>query len=120
VTLLLIVTAVLLLTSGVVKLRAAERAGLGLPVLPLLELLVGLLLVGVSFASPLTPSQGLVAVVGSVALILFSSVRMWMQLRGLQRKRDLSESARLQTYVSYLSTSLGPDGAPRHPRDEDA
>lgn len=118
-TLLLIVTAVLLLASGIVKLRAGERAGLGLSLLSLLEVLVGLLLVGASFASPLTPTQGLGVVVASVVLVLFSSLRMWVRLRDLQRKRDLSEGSRLETYVAYLSTSLGPDGAPRQPGDQD-
>jgi len=119
VTLLIIVTAVLLLASGIVKLRAGERAGMGLSFLSLVEVLVGLLLVGVSISNPLTPSQGLGAVVASVVLVLFSSLRMWVRLRDLQRKRDLSEGSRLETYVAYLSKSLGPDGTPRQPEDQE-
>ena len=112
-TLLLVVTAILLLTSGLVKLRAGDRAGLGIPVLALLEIFAGLLLAGVSFSSPFTPQQGLAVVVGSVAVVLFSSLDMWSRLKGIQRKRDLSEGARLRTYVRYLSPTLGPDGSPR-------
>ena len=117
-TALLVVTAILLLTSGVVKLRAGDRAGVGLPVLALLEVFAGLLLAGVSFSSPFTPAQGLAVVLGSVALVLFSSVQMWTQLKEIQRKRDLSESARLRTYVTYLSRTLGPDGSPRETDDD--
>ena len=113
-TLLLVVTAVLLLTSGVVKLHAGDRAGLGLPLFALLEIFAGLILAAGSFTNPFTPAQGLGVVVGSLALVLFSSLHMWTQLKGLQRKRDLSEGARLRTYVRYLSPTLGPEGAARH------
>ncbi|HKJ00867.1 MAG TPA: hypothetical protein VJ997_00390, partial [Longimicrobiales bacterium] len=65
-TALLVATAVLLLTSGLVKLRAADRAGLGLPLFALLEILAALALGGASFLSTLTPAVGLSAVVGSV------------------------------------------------------
>lgn len=116
-TLLLVVTAILLLTSGVVMLRAADRAGLGLSPFALLEVFAGLILAGVSFTSPFTPEQGLGVVLASVALVLGSSLHMWGQLKGVQRKRDLSEGARLRTYVRYLSTNLGTDGAPRDPDD---
>jgi hypothetical protein len=119
VTLLLVVTAVLLLTSGVVKLRAGDRAGIGLPVLALMEVFAGLLLAGVSFSSPFTPGQGLAVVLGSVALVLFSSLHLWSQLKGVQRTRDLSEGARLRTYVRYLSTTLEPDGSPRDSEEQD-
>ena len=118
-TLLLVVTAILLLTSGIVKLHAGDRAGLGLPLFALLEIFAGLLLAGVSFSNPFTPQQGLGVVLGSVALVLFSSLHMWTQLKGLVRKRDLSEGARLRTYVRYLSTTLGPDGSHRDPEDQD-
>jgi hypothetical protein len=113
VTALLVVTAILLITSGVVKLRAADRAGLGLSLFALLETFAGLVLAAGSFTNPFTPGQGLWVVVASVGLVLGSSLHMWRQLKGLQRKRDLSESARLRTYVQYLSGTLGPDGSLR-------
>ena len=116
-TLLLVGTAVLLLTSGIVKLRAADRAGLGLSLFALIEIFGGLLLAAVSFSSPFTPEQGLGVILASVGLVLFSSLHMWRQLKGLQRKRDLSEGARLRTYVRYLSPSLDPDGSARDPAD---
>lgn len=119
-TTLIVVTALLLLTSGVVKLRAADRAGLGLSLLALLEIFAGLLLGAVSFTYPFTPSSGLGVVLGSVALVLYSSLQMWSRLSGLQRKRDLSEGARLRTYVNYLSGTLGPDGMPRDPEDPES
>lgn len=117
-TLLLVVTAILLLTSGVVMLRAADRAGLGLSLFALLEVLAGLILAGISFTNPFTPGQGLGVVLASVALVLGSALHMWGQLKGIQRKRDLSEGARLRTYVRYLSMNLGPDGSPRDPDDQ--
>ena len=115
--LLLVVTAILLLTSGIVKLRAADRAGLGLSLFALLEIFAGLILAGVSFTNPFTPSQGLGVVLASVALVLGSSLHMWGQLKGVARKRDLSEGARLRTYVRYLSSNLDPDGSARDPDD---
>ena len=115
--LLLVVTAILLLTSGIVKLRAADRAGLGLSLFALLEIFAGLILAGVSFTNPFTPSQGLGVVLSSVALVLGTSLHMWGQLKGVARKRDLSEGARLRTYVRYLSSNLGPDGSPRDSDD---
>lgn len=117
-TVLLVVTAVLLLVSGVVKLRAGERAGLGLHLLSVLEVLAGFGLAGVSFTSLVTPALGLGMVLASVALVLVASLHMWMQLKGAVRKRELSEGARLRTYVEYLPQAHVLDESPRDPEDQ--
>ena len=113
-----LVALVLLLTSGVVKLRAGERAGLKLPLLAILEVLAGFGLAGASFTSLITPAVGLGVVLGSVALVLVSSLHMGMQLKGAVRRRELSEGARLRTYVEYLPHVQGLDASPRDPEDQ--
>jgi len=118
-TILFIVTALLLLASGVTKLHACARVGLGLPLLALLEIVAGLCLCAVSFAGAFTPGQGLAVVVGAVVLVLVSSLTMWGTLRAQHRTRELSEGARLRTYVKYLSSSLEPDGDLREPGKQD-
>ena len=116
-TLLLVVTSVLLLLAGVVKLRAADRAGLGLSLIALLEVFAGLALGAASLVMRIPPGMGLAVVVGAVALVVGSSAQMWTVLRRRLRTRDLSEGARLRTYVKYLSSSLDADGSPRGPED---
>jgi len=101
--LLLVLTSLLLLTSGLVKVRAAARVEMGLPVLALLELLAGVGIFSVAFVQNFTAGQGLVVLVGSVALVLISSLHVGMAIRSRQRRRDLSEGVRLANYVQYLS-----------------
>lgn len=108
-TALLVLTAVLLLVAGMVKLRAAERVGLGVTVLPLVEILAALALGVTTFLAPLSPSGGLKAVLASVALIVVSSLHVGAAIRKRTRTRELSEGARLRTYVQYLSQAPDPD-----------
>lgn len=96
---LLVLAALLLLVSGLVKLRAGERVGLGIPVLALLEVLVGLALVAFSFLGRMSPRQGLAAVLGAVALVLVSSVRQGLAMKARRQLREQTEGGRLQRYI---------------------
>lgn len=102
-TLLMVLAAFLLLISGVVKVKAAERVGMGLPVLPLLELAVGLGIFGVAFLRKFSAAQGMGILVGAVALVLGSSIHVGLAIRRRQRLRTRSEGTRLANYVEYLS-----------------
>lgn len=100
--------ALLLLVSGMVKLKAAERVALGLPALALLELVAGLGLMVAVFVRTFTAGQGLAVLVGSVALVVVSSVQVGMAVRRRQRLRTASEGARLTNYLKYLSAQNPP------------
>lgn len=102
--------ALLLLASGLIKLRAAERVGLGLALLPLFEVAAALVLLAVSFFRPLGVAGGLAAVMASLVLLLGSSLQVGIAIRRRRRSRDLSEGARLRTYVRYLSAPADPEG----------
>jgi hypothetical protein len=102
--LLLVLTAVLVLASGLVKLHAGERAGLGVTLLPLLETVAGLVLL-----APMTlgwrpgARGGLAIVVCAVAFVLASSLLVGLAIARKRKSRDDSEGARLVTFVKYLS-----------------
>ena len=98
---LFFIAAALLLVSGAVKVRAAARVGLGVPVLALAEVLAGVGLFGIALAVDFTGGQGLAILVGAVALILVSSLQVGAQVRRRQRLRAASEGARLATYVNF-------------------
>jgi hypothetical protein len=100
---LLVLTAVLLVVSGVINLRAASRAGMSVHLFSLVELVGGLALAAVLLRGSLTPEQGLGAVLGAVLLIVGSSVHLGRRLRQLRKLRDLTEGRRLESYVKYLS-----------------
>ncbi len=104
---LLLITALLLLASGLVKVRAAARVEMGLPILALAELLACAGIVAVAFAVELTGVQGMLVLVGSVALVVVSSLQVGMEVRRRQRLRTASEGARLANYVKY-PTRRGP------------
>lgn len=100
---LLVLSALLLLASGLVKVKAAARVEMGLPLLALLELLAGVGIFSVAFIQNFSARQGLFVVVGSVLLVLVSSVQVGVAIRRRQRLRSASEGARLANYVKYLS-----------------
>ena len=104
---LLIITGVLLVGSGIVKLRASERARLGIPLLSVAEAFAGLVLCSISFISPPSPEVGFRYVLGGLALLLASSGSLAAKLGRRRRELDDSEGARLVTYVKYLSASPG-------------
>ena len=109
-TALLVITALLLLVSGLVKLHAAGRVGLGVTVLPLVEIVAGLgLLAPLMFAWRPAPRAGLFIVCGGVLLVLASSGWIGLSMARKRRSRDASEGARLATYVKYLSRQVPPE-----------
>lgn len=107
-TVLLVLMSLLLLVSGMVKVKAAERVALGLPILAALELLVGVGLFAAVFFGTFTRGRGLAVLLGSLALVLVSSVQVGMAVRRRQRLRTASEGARLANYLKYLSAQDPP------------
>jgi len=103
-TLLFVLTAALLLTSGLVKLRALQRVGLGIAILPVLEVLMAVALLAVAW-TPLTGGQGFMVAAGSLTLLLVSSLRVGFTLRAYRRERERTLGSRLAVYVKYLSKS---------------
>ncbi|MDP2956653.1 MAG: hypothetical protein Q8N53_09535, partial [Longimicrobiales bacterium] len=63
----------------------------------------GVGLFSVVFVKSFTANQGLAILVGSVLLILVSSVQVGMEVRRRQRLRTASEGARLANRIKYLS-----------------
>jgi hypothetical protein len=113
---LLVLTAILLLVAGLVKLRAAERIGLGLAVLPLVEILAGFALGGVALSRPPSPGGGLVMVILAVGLILLSSIQVGLAMQARRRLRQRSEATRLQTFMTVRSgPPTGPERLPPTP-----
>jgi hypothetical protein len=104
---LLVTTGMLLILSAVLKVRTASKAGLGLPLLLLGEVVAGLALPVVSLVAPPTPEAGFRMVLAALALIVVSSVALSMRVRALARDRQASEGARLVRYVKYLSSTPG-------------
>ncbi len=109
---LLISTACLLLTSGLLTVRAAARVEMGLPILAVAELLAGLGIMGVAFSVELTAGQGMLVSVGSVLLVLVASLQVGLEVRRRNRLRTASEGARLASYVKYLSRQDPPERSP--------
>ena len=108
--LLLVLTAVLLVASGLVKLHAGDRAGLGVTVFPLVETVAGLALLGaVALGRRPSVHGGLAIVVCAVALVLVSSLLVGTAIARRRRSREDSEGARLVTYVKYLSRRDPPE-----------
>ena len=100
---LLVCTSFLLLASGLVKIKTAARVGMGVPVLAVAELVAGLAIFSVVFIRSFTAVQGLVILVGSVLLVVVSSVQVGMEVRRRRRLRVASEGARLASRLKYLS-----------------
>jgi len=100
---LLAIASLLLLASGLVKVKAAARVELGVPILAIAELVVGVGIFGVLFVVEFTATQGLVIVIGSVVLIVVSSLQVGAEVRRRHRIRVASEGTRLASYVKYLS-----------------
>jgi len=110
---LLVLTGLLLLVSGAVKLRSGHRAGLGLQPLTLLELLsAGVLCLGAAAGLAAAPIAAVLVPMGTV-LVVASSVHFWTRLSAHRRQREITEARRLETYVKYLSRA--DDGAAQDP-----
>ena len=107
---LLVLAGLMALASGLLKLFGKGRGAGGVPPWALLELLAGV-------AVPLYALQGrhppgLLAWILflTLGLILFSSVLQVSRVRALKRHREATESARLVTYVKFLSRRVTADG----------
>jgi len=98
-TALLVLTALLLVVSGVIKLRAGGRAEIGLHPLSLIELVAGVGLMVRVIAGSVTAGQGMGAAVGAVVLIVVSSLHLGRRLAHKRRLRDLTEGRRLESFV---------------------
>jgi peptidoglycan/LPS O-acetylase OafA/YrhL len=114
---LVVVAGLMALASGLLKLFGKGRGIGGVPLLALLELLAGV-------AVPLyvlqdRPPQGHLSWILflTLGLILVSSLLQVARVRALKRHREETESARLVTYVKYLSTRVKADGRSREERD---
>ncbi len=114
-TALLVISAVLLVGSSLLKLRAAERAKLGIHFPSVLELLAGLGIGASMLGGGPNVDVGFRLVLGAVALVLVSSVNMGMKLSARRRESDESEGGRLFTYVKYLSHQSSQDEPPPLP-----
>jgi hypothetical protein len=112
VTALLVISALLLIASGGIKLRVGARTGLGVPPLSLVELLAGVGIAASALTGDPTVESGFRLVLGGVALVLVSSVHMGMKFAARRRERDDSEGLRLFKYVKYLSPQTPKDDLP--------
>ena len=100
---LLVLTGLLLLVSGGVKLRSGRRARLGAQPLTLLELLAaGVLCVGAAGGLGSAPISVVLVPVCTI-LVLVSSMHFWTRLSAHRTRRELTEARRLETYVKYLA-----------------
>lgn len=95
--------ALLLLLSGVVKLRAGRRAHLGSHLPSLLELVVGAVFGLLAVTGSVTPALGLWGSVGAGALLVASSVHLGRYLAAERRRRERTEGHRLEAYVRHLT-----------------
>ena len=100
----------LLLVSGLVKLRAGERAQLGLHLPSVLEALAALCIGGLAVTGSVTPARGLWATACAALLVVGSSLHLWRRLAARRELRERTEARRLETFVRYLSESDS-DGA---------
>ena len=105
---LFVIAGLMLVASGVVKLRAAERAKLGVHLLSIVEAIAGLALCVTTFVFPPELDMGFRLMVGAMVLLLASSGGMAMKLSGQRKKREDSEGVRLMTYVKYISRRNDP------------
>ena len=113
---LLIMAGVLALGSGVLKLFGKGRRVGEVPLLALVEMLVG---VGVPvYATANRPSPGVMTTLLflTLGLVLFSSVMQVAKARAQRHHRAETEAARLVTYVKFLSRQ--PEGGV--PKDDRA
>ena len=102
---LLMVTGALLLVSGLVKVRAGSRAGIGVPPLVWLELLSAVASGMLAIAGAAAASTIAWFVPLSVLLVLVSSGVFAARVRAAGLRRAQTEGGRLATYVKYLSHS---------------
>ena len=107
---LVVVAGLMALASGLLKLFGKGRGVGGVPPWAVLELLAGIVV-------PLYALRGQVAqgvltcvLFLTLGLVLASSLLQVARVRALKRHREDTESARLVTYVKYLSSRVTADG----------
>lgn len=107
---LVIVAGLMALASGLLKLFGKGRGVGGINPLAILEILAGV--VAPLYVLRGHPPQGVLSWVLflTLGLILASSLLQVASVRALKRQREGTESARLVTYVKYLSGRVTPDG----------
>lgn len=101
----MVLMAVLLLASGLAKLRAAGRTELGVHLPSLMEVAAGLVLGFLATAGDVAPRTGLWMSVGGGLLVVGSSWHLWRRMAHRRHLRDLTEGRRLETFVRYFSAS---------------
>ena len=117
---LVLMTVALMLASGLIKLRAAARIGLGVHLFSLLELVMAAALAAIAFGGPAVAEAGLTFVAGAVVLLVLSSLHLGMLMGRHRKEREATQARRLESYVLYLSGAApgGPGTAsPERERD---
>jgi hypothetical protein len=102
--LLSFLAALLLMTSGALKIRSGRRLGVGVSPLAALEVVAGVVLAALSVRNALGidgPPRW--AVPAGVLLVLISTAVHGQKLRAERLQRAESEGGRLVAYVKYLS-----------------
>lgn len=99
---LFLLAAALLLVSGLLKLRTAARAEIGVHLPSLGEVVAGVALPALALVGP-GPGTGSLALGLAFLLLLGSSVHLTLRLRRRSRLRERTEGRRLESYVRYLS-----------------
>ena len=104
---LLFLASVLLAASGALKARSAARSGIGVTLLPLVELLFAVVVAALAMAGLASGGLGLGVLVTSVVLVIGSSIDHAGKLRARRRQRQETEASRLAQYVRYSAGGSG-------------
>lgn len=99
----MVMTGVLLLVSGGVKIRAGARARMGVPLLSLLELFTGVAVGLLAMVGPAAVGAARLLVPLGVFLVVASSLVFSAQHREVRQRRARTEAKRLESYVKYFS-----------------
>lgn len=105
-----LLAAVLLVVSGIVKLRAGRRAHLGGHLPSLLEAVLGAGLGLLVVSGRITPGAGLVLSIAAAVLAVASSVHLGRGLSAQRAFRGRTEGHRLAAYLRQASDSGAGDG----------
>ena len=98
---LLLLTSVLLVLSGLIKIRSVARTGRGVPVVALLEVAVAVGAAGLAFSGPSAAGAAAWVVPAGVLLVVFSSASHVRRMSAHRRMREESLGDRLATHVKY-------------------
>ena len=98
---LLLLTSVLLVLSGLIKIRSVARTGRGVPVVSLLEIAVAVGAAGLAFSGPSAAGAAAWVVPDGVLLVVLSSASHVHHMSVHRRMREESLGDRLATHVKY-------------------